>query len=188
MTRFDAVSRPDIARWWWMGLHGGAGVTTLAVALPTGADAGVSPPEAVPGRRVPVVCVVRSHASGLRRAQEWAPWWREHTGSYELVGLVMVADAPGLTPKPLAQLAHLAAGGYPRAWRLPWVNAWRLGWTPDAKTTPAGYAALGRELAECFGNSAPLFQQGPHTPAKTLPIGGRTRLARRATNERSSGK
>jgi hypothetical protein len=169
-------------RWWWLGLHGGAGVTTLCAAVPGGVDAGGVVPPTDGVHRPPVLCVVRSHAGGLRRAQERAPWWRDHAADHDLVGLVVVADAPGLVPKPLGQLLRLTAGGWPKVWRLPWVHPWRVGLAPSAETTPTAYLELGQELGERFGTSAPVMRllrppvaptpvAAPTTP-EALPIGG----------------
>nr|WP_245702893.1 hypothetical protein [Arthrobacter subterraneus] len=45
----------------------------------------------------------------------------------ELMGLAVLADAPGKLPKPLRDLATIVGGGAPRLWHLPWVEAWRTG-------------------------------------------------------------
>jgi len=49
----------------------------------------------------------------------------------ELLGLVVVADAPGRLPKPLRDLTDLVTGGAPRAWRVGWQEKWRQGNPPD---------------------------------------------------------
>ncbi len=86
-----------------------------------------------------VVVVARTDHSGLLAAQRVAREWAsgQVAGLVDLVGLVLVADAPGRRPKELRQLEQLVAGGYPRAWTLPWIDAWRLG--------PAEPADMGRE-------------------------------------------
>ena len=68
--------------------------------------------------------------------------------AYDLAGLVLVADAPGKLPKPLAELAQLISGGYPRTWRVPYVEAWRLGEPPSAANTPKVVARIGQDLVE----------------------------------------
>ena len=50
-----------------------------------------------------------------------------------LIGLAVLADAPGNTPKALRDFAAIVGGGAPRLWTLPWVEAWRLG---DSTTPP----------------------------------------------------
>ena len=107
------------------------------------------PPRTCP---VPVVVVARTHARGLIAAQELAalaagPGLHLAT-AYDLAGLVLVADAPGKLPKPLAELAHLVSGGYPRTWRVPYVDAWRLGEPPSAANTPDAVARIGQDLAK----------------------------------------
>ncbi|RIJ33400.1 hypothetical protein DZF93_09285, partial [Clavibacter michiganensis subsp. insidiosus] len=86
-----------------------------------------------------VVVVARTDHSGLLAAQRVAREWAsgQVAGLVELVGLVLVADAPGRRPKELRQLEQLVSGGYPRSWTLPWIDAWRLG--------PADPADMGRE-------------------------------------------
>ena len=51
----------------------------------------------------------------------------------ELLGLAVLADAPGKTPKALRDFTAIVGGGAPRLWTLPWVEAWRHG---DSTTTP----------------------------------------------------
>jgi hypothetical protein len=99
-----------------------------------------------------VLVVARTHAHGLICAQQLAA---RAAGSglalaaaYRLAGLVLVADAPGKLPKPLAELAQLVSGGYPRAWRVPYVEAWRLGEPPSAANTPGVVARIGQDLAK----------------------------------------
>ena len=44
----------------------------------------------------------------------------------DLLGLVVVADAPGRLPKPLKELKQLVGGGVPRMWTVPWLESVRL--------------------------------------------------------------
>ncbi|GAA3612891.1 hypothetical protein GCM10022266_27170 [Agrococcus terreus] len=44
----------------------------------------------------------------------------------DVLGLVLIADAPGKLPKPLKELVHVVSGGAPRTWHLPWDPAMRL--------------------------------------------------------------
>jgi hypothetical protein len=106
--------------------HGGAGVSTLL-------RAGLAATGAVDGqRRWPaagqVLLVARTSTAGLERARELA---RQHAsglaGSHtELVGLVLVADAPGRLPARIRVLADLVTGGFARCWQVPWLTEWRL--------------------------------------------------------------
>lgn len=106
--------------------HGGAGVSSLL-------RAGLAAAGAVDGqRRWPaagqVLLVARTCTAGLERARDLA---REHasglTGPHtDLVGLVLVADAPGRLPARIDALADLTAGGFARCWQVPWLPEWRL--------------------------------------------------------------
>jgi hypothetical protein len=123
------VARPrlgDGQSWWWLGVHGGAGVSTLEQTVPGGRDANRAWPVALGNQ--PVVLVARSSAHGLGAAQSAAQQWasRMVTG-IDLLGLVVVADAPGRRPRLLRDRLLLVAGAVPRLWEIPWVEPWRLG-------------------------------------------------------------
>lgn len=118
------------ARLWWVGVHGGAGESTLAEVCTGSRSIGHSwpvPGHAYPAQEpLPVLLVARTHAYGLRRAAtaaaEWASGSVDHV---RLLGLVLVADAPGRLPKPLRELADRVSGGVPCMWHVPWVPVWR---------------------------------------------------------------
>lgn len=135
-------SRPGPPQLWWMGVHGGAGETTLA-GLGSGRAAEHAWPTDGSGRHC-VVLVTRSHHHGLMRARQAAAEWARGDVSVHLLGLALVADAPGRLPKPLRELAHHVTGAVPRVWRIPWVAAWRTD-VPDARTAPR---AVTRMLAD----------------------------------------
>ena len=123
-------------RWDWFAAHGGAGVSTLQACL-GGRDVTGVPVVRIP-RPVYTVVVCRSHVHGLLRAQQVASGFPIN----QLFGLVIVADAPGRLPRPLVALARLAAGGYSATWRVPWVEAWRLGAALALQTAPGAVPAL----------------------------------------------
>ena len=145
----DRLPRRDAA-WpatiWWLGVHGGAGESTLAALT-----AGTRPCEhawpipTTAGTTHRVVLVARTNYAGLLTAQHAATEWAANTlgDAIQLAGLALVADAPGRRPKELRHLEHIIAGGVPHVWNLPWVNAWRLG-PPDAT------AALPKEFRALF--------------------------------------
>lgn len=135
------MNRP--APLWWLGVHGGAGESTLAQLVPGSRAAGHAWPDGYNGAPTNVVLIARSNASGLGAAQRAAIEWAAGTlPSVNLVGLVIVADAPGKLPRPLRELAHLVAGGVPQSWHVPWIEAWRLGETPALEHAPKDVRAL----------------------------------------------
>ncbi|MFG3253217.1 DUF6668 family protein [Streptomyces sp. NPDC048172] len=127
--------------WWWLGAHGGAGVSALEEAVPGGRDAERAWPAAAEAQ--PVVLVARSSARGLAAAQNAAQQWasRMVTG-VDLLGLVVVADAPGRLPRALRDRVRLVSGAVPRLWEIPWVEPWRLG----EPHLPKACASLARDL------------------------------------------
>lgn len=121
-----AVNR--LAAVWWLGAHGGAGESTLSHLLSDSRAAGHAWPIAHDGSQANVVLVARSNADGLQAAQRAAMEWASGSlPTINLLGLVIVADAPGKLPKPLRDLAQVVSGGVPNVWQVPWVEAWRLG-------------------------------------------------------------
>ncbi|RJK92538.1 DUF6668 family protein [Vallicoccus soli] len=76
---------------------------------------------------MPVVLVARSHWTGLRAAQLAATDWASgQVSGVDLLGLAILADAPGKRPRALKDLVALVAGAVPRTWHLPWVETWRI--------------------------------------------------------------
>lgn len=122
---------------WWLGVHGGAGESTLEQLFSGSQAAGhewpVSPPEVARAR---VVLVARTNAGGLRAAQCAIRDWVTASLAVQVLGLVLIADAPGRLPRPLRDLAALVGGGVPKVWWLPWVQAWRAGQQPAADNAP----------------------------------------------------
>lgn len=118
---------PDVrlAALWVVGAHGGAGESTLAGL----GDDWLPAEHAWPGCPLPGRCVLtaRTSATGLLAARAALRQWAAGDAPVDLAGLVLLADAPGRLPGPLRDLAALVAGGAPRCWSIPWVEAWRLG-------------------------------------------------------------
>lgn len=134
---------------WWMGAHGGAGETTLEQLLEGSRAARHAWPVARTSAELPpVVLVARTSAHGLQAAKLAATEWAAGAVLVELLGLVLIADAPGRLPRPLKDLAQVVAGGVPRVWRIPWVEAWRLGEPVDLETAPKAIKQLLDELRE----------------------------------------
>jgi hypothetical protein len=127
----------DAVAVWWLGAHGGAGESTLQ-ELFTGSRAADHTWPLTSADRSParVVVVARTHAHGLTAAQSAIREWAAGDVEVLLLGLVLVADAPGRLPHGLRRLADLIAGGVPTVWSLPWIEAWRVGELPTARNAP----------------------------------------------------
>ncbi|MFE2331460.1 DUF6668 family protein [Streptomyces coelicoflavus] len=112
-------------RFSWVGAHGGAGVSTLA-AVYGGQDCG----RAWPGPADPasVLLVARTHAAGLAAAARTVEDFRRGRtpAGLGLHAVVLVADAPGRLPRPLARSVGLLESAV-EVHRVPWVTGWRLG-------------------------------------------------------------
>ncbi|MFI6575233.1 DUF6668 family protein [Nocardiopsis sp. NPDC050513] len=117
------------ARLWWVGAHGGAAESTLARLFSESAESHHSWPKSATGHDnadIPVVLTARTHLDGLRSAQEALTQWASgQVPGVRLLGLALVADAPGKLPKPLRDYARLVGGGAPRVWNVSWIEQWR---------------------------------------------------------------
>ena len=134
---------------WWVGAHGGAGETSLERLL-TGSRAAdhawpISPDRARPAR---TILIARTSYTGLTAAQRALRDWGSGSVSVELLGLVLIADAPGKLPKELRALVDLIDGAAPGAtWLLPWQPDWRFGQpSVRARFTLAARAAASPQL------------------------------------------
>lgn len=114
---------------WVVGAHGGSGESTLADLDDSWQAAGHSWPELPTGAPAACVVVARTNVRGLLAARTALTQWAASGAgdSACLLGLVLVADAPGKLPAPLRDLAKVVGGGAPRVWDVPWVEGWRLG-------------------------------------------------------------
>ena len=111
---------------WWLGVHGGAGETSLARLDKKTMAAGHSWP--LTGAGSVVVLVARSNIPGLRAARLAATEWASRSlPGIQVAGLVVMADAPGRLPKEIRDFARVVGGGVPHVWHFPWVDAWRYG-------------------------------------------------------------
>ncbi|MFE9920097.1 DUF6668 family protein [Streptomyces sp. NPDC005774] len=107
------------------GVHGGAGVSTLA-AVHGGHDSDRVWPG--PGDPRSVLLVARTHASGLETVVPAVEMFRRGEVPYglDLDAVVLVADAPGRLPRPLSQRIRRIESVID-VYRVPWVPEWRLG-------------------------------------------------------------
>ncbi|WAZ23436.1 hypothetical protein STRCI_004777 [Streptomyces cinnabarinus] len=121
----------------WVGTHGGAGVTTLSRVY-GGHDCGRAWPG--PGDPRSVLLVGRTHAAGLDAVLRAVADFRREPppDGLDLDAVVLVADAPGRLPRPLAQRMK-AIESVIDVYRVPWVQSWRLGRTegPPPRETEA---------------------------------------------------
>jgi hypothetical protein len=137
---------------WWVGVHGGAGESTLERLFsgscatdhrwPISADTATLPA---------IVLVARTDARGLRSVQRAVRALVEHRLPVDLLGLVLMADAPGRLPRVLRELAGVVGGTVPRVWWLPWVEAWRAGEIPSPANSPKEAGVLAVELRTALG-------------------------------------
>ncbi|MDG9720690.1 DUF6668 family protein [Streptomyces sp. DH24] len=136
----EARASATARRFSWVATHGGAGATTLA-AVYGGHDCG----HAWPGPDDPssVLLVARTHATGLESAVRAVEAFRrgQTPPGLDLDAVVLVADAPGRLPRPLAQRVRTIESAVD-VHRVPWVPAWRLGDVSGAR--PRETEALAR--------------------------------------------
>jgi hypothetical protein len=135
--RLPKFAIPAADTLWWVGVHGGAGETTMSHLLPGTRAAGHRWPIPPPPIPTPVVLVARTHGSGLRAAQRAAIEWASGVvQGVAVLGLVLIADAPGRLPRVLDDFADIVGGGVPRVWDIPWIEEWRRGEEPTPDNTP----------------------------------------------------
>lgn len=105
---------------WLVGAHGGAGTTTLATSWAPAAEAAGVWPAADKFPYVVLVC--RSHLTGLERAHELALQAKGGlAGKCRLLGVAVVADAPGKLPKKLRQKIDVVGAVVSHLWHIPWI-------------------------------------------------------------------
>jgi hypothetical protein len=113
---------------WITGTHGGAGESRIADLLHEARVTDHCWPVLQDGSKPRVLLVCRADMRGLTAARSALTQWASGaTPEVDLLGLAILADAPGKTPKALRDFAAIVGGGAPRLWTLPWVEAWRHG-------------------------------------------------------------
>lgn len=121
---------------WVIGAHGGAGESTLAAWLGwTAADHAW--PLAEQGPRPRVVIVARTSARGLQAARHAVTEWASGAVDVDLLGLVLMGDAPGKLPDPLRAQVRQLSGASPATWVVKYLPTLRIAAVP-ADTAPAG--------------------------------------------------
>ncbi|MEU1533036.1 DUF6668 family protein [Streptomyces fagopyri] len=114
-------------RFAWVATHGGAGTSTLATVF-GGQDTGRDWPRSARDESCSVLLVGRTHATGLEAVSYTLDIFRrgEAPPGLDLEAVVLVADAPGRLPRPLAQRVK-ALASVVDVHQVPWVPAWRIG-------------------------------------------------------------
>nr|WP_120492068.1 DUF6668 family protein [Corynebacterium lactis] len=143
---------------WLVGAHGGAGATTLAHVLAPMGDAGCRWPAGEENPYCAVVC--RSTAEGLERAHQAALQARAgKAGDIVLLGIIIVDDAPGRTPKALERKISVISEHF-RIWRIPYLEGIRVAATDELAVWEPGYTPpeTGRRFA---GKKTPPVTDAP---------------------------
>jgi hypothetical protein len=153
--RLASRSMAGTARLWVVGTHGGAGESRIADLIESARSTDHCWPVLASGGRPRVLLVCRADMRGLTTARNALTQWVSGAApKVDLLGLAILADAPGKTPKPLRDFAAIVGGGAPRLWTLPWVEAWRHG---DSTTLPPvrEYQRLNSDLAALAADTTP---------------------------------
>lgn len=117
---------------WITGAHGGSGESRLADLLDGARATGHCWPVPQDGSTPKLLLVCRADMRGLTAARSALTQWASGAApAVDLLGLAVLADAPGKTPKALRDFTAIVGGGAPRLWTLPWVEAWRHEDTPS---------------------------------------------------------
>lgn len=153
-SRLLAVSSSDSASSGSVALlatHGGAGVSCLLRAGLAAAD-GFDACRAWPAGGQ-VLLVARTSTRGLESARDGA---RQHAAGaagseVDLLGLVLIADAPGRLPTRTAEFADLVCGAFDRVWLLPWLEEWRLAASTEQLPAHPEVARLSKDLRALTG-------------------------------------
>lgn len=123
-----------------LGVTGGAGESSLARLHPDWAEAG----HTWPVQPAAVLLAARTSAAGLLAAAgAVAQWASGEVPHIRLVGIALVADAPGKLPPSLIDLRRHVIAGVDRHWDIGWSPEWRLG---DPEALAPGCDRLLRDL------------------------------------------
>ena len=132
---------------WITGAHGGAGESRIADLLDGARATDHCWPVLQKGSKPRVLLVCRADMRGLTAVRSALTQWASGaTPEVDLLGLAILADAPGKTPKVLRDFSAIVGGGAPRLWTLPWVEAWRHGDT-STPSTPRDYQRFITDIA-----------------------------------------
>jgi hypothetical protein len=139
---------------WITGTHGGAGENRIADLLDGARVTDHCWPVLQDGSTPRALLVCRADIRGLTAARSALTQWASGAApTVDLLGLAILADAPGKTPKALRDFAAIVGGGAPRLWTLPWVEAWRHGDTTPP--TAREYQRLITDIAALATDTTP---------------------------------
>lgn len=149
---------PGTSTVWLVGAHGGAGEDSLAAAGDSAQSWAPTEhrwPVSSDGTAVRALLCARTNVRGLEAAHAaLIEWGKGAVPGVELLGLVLLADAPGRLPAPLRDYANVVTGGAPRSWRIGWIESWRYeragpgSSTTGRRRTPGGLRDLDRLLSD----------------------------------------
>ncbi len=112
---------------WLLGVHGGAGASTLAHVLAPAADSHRRWPGGFERESPFVVLVARETIAGLTRAHDLL---RQHhaglAGSCQVLGLITVATRPGRIPAEIRRYRDVVGSLAGPVWQVPWYEEWTL--------------------------------------------------------------
>ncbi|MFJ6464634.1 hypothetical protein ACIQM0_27000 [Streptomyces sp. NPDC091387] len=137
----------------WVKAHGGAGTTSLIDTL-GGVDVGARWPDPARGEPRRIVVVGRTSSGGLRAVSRALGALKEGKApqGLDLLGVVLVADAPGRLPLVLLRRIRVLRS-VARVYRVPWIPAWRTGGHP--KHEPRQLATLAALVgSDLYGEGA----------------------------------
>ncbi len=73
---------------------------------------------------------------------------------------MVVADAPGRTPRRIARFLDLVCAAFPRVWEVPWVEEWRLAGHAEPLPMPPAVRQLEQDLRALAGAGSRSGQKG----------------------------
>lgn len=134
--RLDRRTMAGSASVWIIGAHGGAGESRIAEIIGGARDTDHCWPVLPDGSSPRVLLVCRGDIHGLTAARSALTQWASGAApAVELLGLAVLADAPGRAPRELREFASIVGGGAPRLWTLSWVESWRFGHSTAVPTS-----------------------------------------------------
>ncbi|MFJ9538297.1 hypothetical protein ACIRPX_13645 [Streptomyces sp. NPDC101225] len=127
---------------------------TSLIEILGGVDVGARWPEPARGEPRRIVLVGRTSARGLRSVSQALGALKEGDApqGLDLLGVVLVADAPGRLPLTLLRRIRVLRS-VARVHRVPWIQAWRTGGHP--KSIPRQLGTLAELVGgEIYGEGA----------------------------------